>query len=254
MQPSTFISTLPNGAPCGSAITSTGAGAARCSSRSASRMTSRLRPTAMKLAGRGAPSRRVDLAQRRSERIGIVGLDRGGAARAEAEACEDRLGQRERPRQARDVVARFCAQQEPHRRGAIGECRGDGFEADLRDLVDRERQDIAPAIRRRSAPAHRSAACRGRRRAAARSAWRAASLAIAREQRAQLAHQRVRRRQRVRGRAGRADRGALPATRADMRVDGDMIAGGRDRAGRAEIEAARAADDASSANGRRDPR
>ena len=43
----------------------------------------------------------VDRAQRLAERIGIVGLDRRDAARAEAEAGEDRLGQRERPARGR---------------------------------------------------------------------------------------------------------------------------------------------------------
>src|SRR5438093_612063 len=56
VQPATLISTAPNGAPCGSAITSTGAGAARCSSRSARRISSPSAPMGAKLAGRGAPS------------------------------------------------------------------------------------------------------------------------------------------------------------------------------------------------------
>src|SRR5262245_47602854 len=68
-------------------------------------------------------------------------------------------------------------------------------------------------------------------------------LAISGEQRAQLAHQRVRRRQRIAGRAGWAYRGALPASGAGIGIDGDVIAGGRNRAGRAEVEAARAAHD-----------
>ena len=83
---------------------------------------------------------------------------------------------------------------------------------------------------------------------------RAAGLAIGGEQRAQLAHQRVGRRQRVGRGAGRAGGGALAAAGADLRIDRDMIAGGRDRAGRAEVEAAVAADDLASANARRDRR
>ena len=71
----------------------------------------------------------------------------------------------------------------------------------------------------------------------------AAGLAIGREQHAKLAHQRVGRRQRVGRGAGRTGRGALAAAGADLRVDRDVIAGRRDRAGRAEIEAAVAADD-----------
>ena len=39
-------------------------------------------------------------------------------------------------------MARLCAQQEPHRRRAVGESGGDGFEPDLGDFVDRERQDM----------------------------------------------------------------------------------------------------------------
>src|SRR5262249_35593321 len=53
VQPSTLSSTLPNGASGGSAITLAGAGDARCSSRSASRMTSRLAPIGEDDAGRG---------------------------------------------------------------------------------------------------------------------------------------------------------------------------------------------------------
>ena len=125
---------------------------------------------------------------------------------------------------------------------AIGEGRRDGFQPDLRDLVDRERQHV-----------RRQAVAVARQRVDQRAAvlvvvkqhdgLRAAGLAIGGEQRAQLAHQRVRRRQRIGGGAGRAGGGALAAAGADMRVDRDVIAGGRDRAGRAEIEAARAADD-----------
>ncbi len=51
VQPSTLTSTVPNGAPAGSAIISTGAGAARCNSRNASRCTSRLPPTGRNDAG-----------------------------------------------------------------------------------------------------------------------------------------------------------------------------------------------------------
>ena len=59
VQPSTSISIAPNGAPAGSATKSTGVGAARCNSRSASSMTSRLPPTGAKLAGRGAGGSRA---------------------------------------------------------------------------------------------------------------------------------------------------------------------------------------------------
>ncbi len=64
VQPSTFTSTVPNGAPAGSGTMSTGAGAAACSSRNASRITSRLRPVAANDAGfavaaRAGTARRV---------------------------------------------------------------------------------------------------------------------------------------------------------------------------------------------------
>ena len=72
---------------------------------------------------------------------------------------------------------------------------------------------------------------------------RAAGLAIGREQRAQLADQRIGRRQRIGGGAGRAGGGALSAAGADVGIDQDVIAVRRDRAGRAKVEAARAAHD-----------
>ena len=72
----------------------------------------------------------------------------------------------------------------------------------------------------------------------------AAGLAVGGEQGAQLAHQRVRRRQRVAGGARRADGGALAAAGADIRIDLNVVAVRRDGAGRAKIEAAAATDDA----------
>ena len=182
-------------------------------------------------------------AARFAERLRIVGFERRHALRPEAQAREDRLRQRERLAQACHVVARLCPQQQAHRRRAVGEGGGDGFEADLRHLVDRKRQDIrgqAVAEARERVDQRRAVGVVVKQ----HDRLRAAGVAIAREQRAQLAHQRVRRRQRIGRRAGRADRGALAATGADIGVDGDRIAGGRDRARRAEIEAARAADDA----------
>src|SRR5512133_1354104 len=50
-------------------------------------------------------------------------------------------------------------------------------------------------------------------------------------------------RQRIFRRAGRTDRGAAAAAGADIWIDCDVIAGGRDGAGRADVEAAGAADD-----------
>src|SRR5262249_48347499 len=62
-------------------------------------------------------------------------------------------------------------------------------------------------------------------------------------QRAQLAQQCIRRRQRVRGGAGRANRRALSAARTDICVDDDVIVARCYRTGWAEVEATRAADD-----------
>ena len=142
VQPATSISTDPNGARSGSGTTSTGAGAARCSSRSAKRSTLRLAPDGRKLAGRGVDGMRRDGAQGRAQRLGIVRLDGGDAVGAEAEALQDGVGQRDGARQSGDVVVRPRAQQKAHRRCAVGERRGDGLEAHLRDLVDGQRQHV----------------------------------------------------------------------------------------------------------------
>jgi hypothetical protein len=71
----------------------------------------------------------------------------------------------------------------------------------------------------------------------------AAGVAIGRQQHAQFSHQRVGRRQRIRSSAGRAGSGALAAAGANLGVDGNVLAGGRDSAGWTQIEAAVAADD-----------
>ncbi len=136
----------------------------------------------------------------------------------------------------------FARSRQPHRRRAIGERRRDRFEPDLRHLVDGERQHVGrqPVAEARERVDQRRAV---RVVVHEHDRLRAAGLAIGGEQRAQPAHQRVGRRQRIGGGAGRADGGALSAAGADMRVDRHVIAGGRDRAGRAEIEAAGAADD-----------
>ncbi len=143
MQPSTLISTVPNGAPAGSAITSTGAGAARCSSRSASRITSRLPPTGQKARRTRRGCRRRDRAQRLAERIRDHRFRwwRRGPSPKPSPA---RIGSASAIvlRKPGDVVARLRAQQQAHRRRAIGERGGDGFEADLRHFVDGERQHV----------------------------------------------------------------------------------------------------------------
>ena len=140
-------------------------------------------------------------------------------------------------------MARLGAQQQAHRPRAVGERRGDSFETDLGHFVDRDRQHV-----------RRQAVAETRERVDQRHAvrlvvqqhdrrLRAAGITIGGQQRPQLAHQRIRRRQRIGGGPGRANGRALSAARADIGIDGDMIASRRDRAGGTEIEAARAADD-----------
>ena len=242
VQPSTLTSTVPNGAPAGSATTSTGAGAARCSSRKASRITSRLPPNGAKLAGRGAAA--------------CAGMARSAAPSASGSSVSmvaTRSAPKPRPIRIGSASAMvlvrpamswrgFARSRKRKAAGAIGEGRRDRFESDLRHLVDRERQRI-----------RRQAVAMPRQRVDQLHAMRlvmqehdrmrAAGFAIGRKHCAQLAHQRVRGRQRVGRGAGRTDRGALAAAGANLRIDRDVIAGRRDRAGRTEIEAAAAADD-----------
>ncbi len=133
-------------------------------------------------------------------------------------------------------------QQKPHRRRAIGEGGGDALQPDLRDLVDRKRQHM-----------RRQSVAEPRQRIDQRRAMGivmhqhdrlfAAGLAIGHQHRAQLAHQRIFRGQRIGRRTGRTGSGALPAACADVGVDGDVIAGRRDGRCRTKIEAAGAADD-----------
>jgi hypothetical protein len=73
---------------------------------------------------------------------------------------------------------------------------------------------------------------------------RTARLRVSREQRAQLAQQGIGGRQRVGSSTRRAHRGALAAPGAHVGIDGNMVSGGRDRTGGAEVEAAAAADNA----------
>ena len=86
MQPSTLSSTVPNGAPAGSATMSTGCG------RGAMQLAQR-KPQHVALvadrwnaARRGAPSAGAIARKRLAEPERIVGLDRRDAIRAEAEA------------------------------------------------------------------------------------------------------------------------------------------------------------------------
>ena len=143
VQPATSISTAPNGAPAGSATTSTGAGAARCSSRSASRSTSRLPPDRPRSspAAAPAPPARSRAASRRAHR------DR--RSRSWRRDRRRNRGRRGSARQARASCRRpvtswrgFARSSKRSARRAIGERRRDRFEADLRHLVDRERQHV----------------------------------------------------------------------------------------------------------------
>ena len=216
VQPSTLTSTVPNGAPCGSGTMSTGAGAAACSSRSASRTTSRLRPTAEKVAGLAAPSIGAMARKASAERIRIVGLDGCDARAGKAEAGEDRLRQRDGLGEAGHIVARLGADEEAHRRRAVGKRRRDRFQSDLRDLVDLHRQHIgrqSVAVARQRVD--QFAAVLG----VVKHHHRllAAGFAVGAEQRAQFAQQRVGRRQRIGRGAGRAGGGALAAAGADLR-------------------------------------
>ena len=218
VQPSTLTSTVPNGAPSGSATTSTGAGAAACISR-------KRKPHHVALAADGGERRRLcravhrrNGAQRAAKRIGIVGLDAADARAGKAKPGEDRLRQRDGLGKPGDVVARPGAQQKPHRRCAIGKRRRDRFQPDLRHLVDRERQHVcrqAVAVTRQRID--QFAAVLGI--VQQHDGALAAGLAIGAKQRAQLAHQRIGRRQRVGGGAGRAGGGALAAAGADLRID-----------------------------------
>src|ERR1700722_12074050 len=98
VQPSVLISTDPNGAPAGRATLSTGAGAARCSSRNASRNISRFDPTGGKPAGR-------DSAQHLSKREWIIGLDAPDPHAVEAKPGKNRLHERQSVHEPGDVMA-----------------------------------------------------------------------------------------------------------------------------------------------------
>ena len=90
-----------------------------CSSRKASRTTSRLRPTAEKVAGLAAPSIGAMSRQRSTERIRIVGFDGCDTHAGKPEPGQDRLRQRDGLRQARGVVARLAAREKTHRRSTV---------------------------------------------------------------------------------------------------------------------------------------
>ena len=143
VQPSTLISTAPNGAPCRQRHDID-------RRRRRALQLAKREPHHVALAADRRKARRLrrrrqrrDGAQRLAQRIRIVGLDGGDAAGAEAQA---RQGSAPPARWSCaspvDVVTRPGAQQEAQRACAIGESRRDRFEADLRHLVDRERQHM----------------------------------------------------------------------------------------------------------------
>ncbi len=184
----------------------------------------------------------LDRTQGFAERVRIVGLDGGDAALAKTQTFEDRIGKRDGAVQSGDVVTRTRAQQEADAGRTIGERRRDRLEPDLRDFIDLHRDHI-----------FRQAVAMARQRVDHAEAvvgvmdqeqrLRPARLAIGGEQHAQFAHQRIGRRHGIARSAGRTHSRALAAAGADQRIDRNMIAIGRNRAGRTQIEAAAAADD-----------
>ena len=144
MQPSTLTSTVPNGAPAGSAIDIDRRGRRAmqfAQARGAARRACRRRLERWP----GAARRRRGAIARSAapSAIGIVGLDR---------ARRGRRRSRGRPGSARP--ARWCCvrpatswrglarSRKRNADRAVGERRGDRLEPDLRHLVDRERQHI----------------------------------------------------------------------------------------------------------------
>ena len=88
---------------------------------------------------------RLGYLQRRTERVGIVGLDRRQCA--ETEAVEDGRGERNGLPQSGNVVARLGPHQHAHGSRAIGEGGAYRFEPDLRHGVDAERQHVCRQAR-----------------------------------------------------------------------------------------------------------
>ena len=242
VQPSTLTSTAPNGAPSGSATISTGAGAAAV-------QLAQGQPHHVALAADGGESGGLGRAVHR--RDGVQSLrparpDRRSRslrrARRQSRGRRGSAGQRDGLGEAGQIVARLGAHEKAHRRCAVGKA----------------------AATASSPTCVTSLTCTGNTFAGNPSPWRAnasinsppcspswnittgllaARFAVGAEQRAQLAQQRVGRRQSIGRGAGRAGGGALAAAGANCASIAHMIAVGRDRAGRTEIEAAAAADD-----------
>ena len=177
--------------------------------------------------------------QHGTQLVRIVGLDDLNDAGAETQRANDTIRGFDRAAECGDVVARLGPREQRDAAAAIGKDGGEEFRPELRHLVDAQRQYIG-----------RQALAEPRQRiddflavlAVVKQYHGVASagLAVGLQQRPQPPHQGVRARQRIGGRAGRTYGSAGTAAGADIGVDRDGIAVRRDRAGRTQIEAARA--------------
>jgi len=178
--------------------------------------------------------------QHGTQLVGIVGLDDLNNAGAETQRANDTIRGFDRAAERGDVVARLGPREQRGAAAAIGEDGSDEFRAELRHLVDAQRQHICRQAlaepRQRIDDVFAVLAIVKQHRSVA-----SAGLAVGLQQRAQPPHQGVGARQRIGGRAGRTYRSAGAAAGADIGVDRDGIAVWRDRAGRTQVEAARAA-------------
>ncbi len=146
-----------------------------------------------------------------------------------------------RLRKSGQIVPRFAPQQEAHGSCAIGECADDRSRPSLCQFVDAAKGSTFAG---KPSPWRASASISGVAVLAvmesSSTGWSAAGLVIGQQHGAEFVQLRVGGRQSIRGCASRAGGGALPAARADVRINGDMIARGRDRARRTQIQAAMA--------------
>ena len=156
--PSTSISTAPNGAPAGQRddFGRRRRRAVELAQRP-NRSTSRLPPAGAKLAGRGtgAPA---SIARKASPSANGSSVSMVATrSPPKPSTGEDRLARaRSVLSQARDIVARLGAQNNAHRRRAIGEGCGDASSPICVTSLTAS-GSTAPASRRRAAPARRSA-------------------------------------------------------------------------------------------------
>ena len=143
VQPSTLTSTVPNGAPCGSAHDIDRRWAPpRAARASACRTTSRLRPAAEKVAGLAAPS--IGAMARRLSPSASGSSVSMVATRAPAKPRPARIGSASAMVLARPAMSwrGLARTRKRTARGAVGERRGDRFQSDLRHFVDLHRQHI----------------------------------------------------------------------------------------------------------------